>query len=83
MWRCLAVVFVEADWFETFRVDIETEFSSECWESIGVAWSSVSFLEGACFLSGIDNLRGVIAYSCIVAKVSGRGILQVLIVTSG
>ena len=63
MWRCLAVVFVEADWFETFGVDVEFEFPFERWESIGVAWSSVSFLESVCFLPGIDNLPGVIAYS--------------------
>ena len=83
VWRCLAIVLVETDWFEAFGVDVEAEFLSECWETIGVAWSSVSFLESSCLLPSINDLPGIIPYICIVAEVSRRGILQALIITSG
>jgi len=75
MWRCLAVVHVETEWVEAFEVDVKAELSPESQEMISVAWSSVSFLQGARFLPGIDNLPCVIPYSCKVAKVNGRGVL--------
>jgi len=75
MWRCLAVVLVETDLVEAFGVDVKAELSPESREMIGVAWSSVSFLQGARFLLGIDNLPSVVPYSCNVAKVNGRGVL--------
>ena len=75
MWRCLAVVLVETDWVEAFGVDVKAELSPESREMIGIAWSSVSFLQGARFLPGIDNFPSVVPYSCKVAKVNGRGVL--------
>ena len=75
MWRCLAIVLVETDWVEAFGVDVKAELSPESREMISIALSSVSFLQGARFLPGIDNLLSVVPYSCKVAKVNGRGIL--------
>ena len=70
-----AVLLVEADWFETFRVDVEAELAPQSRDAIGIGWSLESFLEGVCFLLGVDYMHGVISCICKVVKLSGSSVL--------
>ena len=75
VWWGFAVVLVEADWFEAFRVDVEAELSSECWKIVNVGWSLESFLEGMGLLPGVDGLPRVIPCSRKIVKLNERGVL--------
>ena len=72
VWWSFAVVLVEADWLETFRVDVEAELSPECREAIDIEWSLEAFLEGTCFLPGVDDLPGIVPCYCKIAKFNER-----------
>jgi len=64
MWWGFAIILVKANGLEAFRVDVEAELSPECWEAISIGWSPVSFLEGARFLPGVDDVPSVVPCCC-------------------